>query len=274
MPRFAANLNFLYPELSFLDRFEAAARDGFTAVEYLFPYPWPKKELTARLQGNGLQQVLFNAPAAGADLAAVVSAWDAGARGLTCQAERQAEFRYGVHLALDYAAALGCPRIHVMSGLVPDGVLRESLLNQVAENLRWACEQAALQGVQVQIEPINLRDMPGYFLNRQDHAHEILDAVNASNMQVQMDLYHCQVQEGDVATKLRRYLPTGRIGHIQIASVPARQEPDGGELCYPYLFELLDELGYAGWVGCEYRPRLGLQPGGTTQGLAWRTNVL
>lgn len=274
MPRFAANLSFLYPELSFLDRFEAAARDGFTAVEYLFPYAWPKGELVARLQGNGLQQVLFNAPAAGADPAAVASAWDAGERGLTCRAERQAEFRFGIHLALDYAVALACPRIHVMSGLVPDGVLRETLLIQVAENLRWACEQAAQQGVQVLIEPINLRDMPGYFLNRQDHAHEILDAVNASNMQVQMDLYHCQVQEGDVATKLRRYLPTGRIGHVQIASVPARQEPDGGELCYPYLFELLDELGYAGWVGCEYRPRLGLQASGTTQGLAWRTNVL
>jgi hydroxypyruvate isomerase len=274
MPRFAANLSFLYPELPFLDRFEAAARDGFTAVEFLFPYAWPQAELIARLRTHGLQQVLFNAPPAGSDLASVRSAWDAGERGLLCRAERQAEFRFGIALALDYAQALQCPRIHVMAGLVPEGVMRESLLDVVADNLRWACEQAARHGVHLMIEPINLRDMPGYFLNRQDHAHEIMDAVNARNLQVQMDLYHCQVQEGDVSTKLRRYLPTGRIGHIQIASVPTRQEPDGGELCYPYVLDLLDALGYAGWVGCEYRPRLGIQAGGTTQGLSWRTRRL
>jgi hydroxypyruvate isomerase len=270
MPRFAANLSFLYPELPFLERFEAAARDGFTAVEYLFPYAWPQSELLARQQGNGLQQVLFNAPPAGRDLASVQSAWDSGERGLICKAERQAEFRFGISLALDYAQALQCSRIHVMAGLVPDGVLREDLLNVVAGNLRWACEQAAPYGVNLLIEPINLRDMPGYFLNRQDHAHEILDAVRAPNLQVQMDLYHCQVQEGDVSTKLRRYLPTGRIGHIQIAGVPARQEPDSGELSYPFIFDLLDELGYEGWVGCEYRPKAGVRSGGTSEGLMWR----
>jgi len=270
MPRFAANLSFLYPELPFLERFEAAARDGFTAVEYLFPYAWPQHELAARLQGNGLQQVLFNAPPGGANLATAAAAWDAGARGLLCLAERTAEFRQGLHLALDYAHSLQCTRIHVMAGRVPEGVMRESLLNVVADHLRWACAQAAAQGVTLLIEPINLRDMPDYFLNRQDHAHELLDAVVAPNLQVQMDLYHCQVQEGDVATKLRRYLPTGRVGHIQIASVPERQEPDGGELAYPYLFNLLDELGYRGWVGCEYRPRLGAVAGGTCAGLAWR----
>lgn len=274
MPRFAANLSFLYPELPFLDRFEAAARDGFSAVEFLFPYAWPQAELAARLKGNGLQQVLFNAPAAGADVGSVRAAWDAGERGLCCRAERQTEFRYGITLALDYATALACPRIHVMAGQVPDGMLRESLLGVVADNLRWACEQAARCGVRLMIEPINLRDMPGYFLNRQDHAHEILDAVNAPNLQVQMDLYHCQVQEGDVSTKLRRYLPTGRIGHIQMASVPARQEPDAGELCYRHVFDLIDELGYDGWVGCEYRPRLGAQAGGTSQGLVWRSTGL
>jgi hydroxypyruvate isomerase len=270
MPRFAANLTLLYPDLSFLDRFEAAARDGFTAVEYLFPYTWPVEELVARLQANGLQQVLINAPPGGVDLTSVVSAWDAGERGLLCRAERQAEFRYGFALALEYAAALQCPRIHVMAGLVPIEVERETLLDVVATKLRWACEQAAQLGITVMIEPINLRDMPGYFLNRQDHAHEILDAVATPNLQVQMDLYHCQITEGDVATKLRRYLPTGRIGHIQIASVPERHEPDGGELNYPYLFSVLDELGYSGWVGCEYRPRLGVQPGGTSAGLGWR----
>ena len=270
MPRFAANLSFLYPELPFLERFEAAARDGFAAVEYLFPYAWPAQELRARLQGNGLQQVLFNAPPAGIDLAAAVEAWDAGERGLLCLASRQAEFRFGLVLALDYAGALQCPRLHVMAGLLPAGIEREKLLDVVAANLAWACAQAAAQGVTLLIEPINLRDMPGYFLNRQDHAHEILDAVGAPNLQVQMDLYHCQVQEGDVASKLRRYLPTGRIGHIQIAGVPERWEPDVGELNYPYLFDVIDALGYNGWIGCEYRPRRGAQLGGTSEGLGWR----
>jgi hydroxypyruvate isomerase len=274
MPRFAANLSFLYPELPFLDRFEAAARDGFTAVEYLFPYAWSKAELAARLQANGLQQVLFNAPPGGASLADANAAWDSGWRGLTCLSEQQAAFRFGVAQALDYAAALNCPRIHVMSGLHPKHLERETLLPLVTDNLRWACAQAAQQQVDILIEPINMRDMPGYFLNRQDHAHEILDAVEAPNLKVQMDLYHCQVTEGDVATKLRRYLPTGRVGHIQLASVPERHEPDDGELHYPYLFKLLDTLGYTGWVGCEYRPRLGLQTGGTSAGLGWRAAAL
>ena len=269
MPRFAANLSFLYPELPFLDRFEAAAHDGFSAVEFLFPYAWPKADLAARLQHHGLQQVLFNAPPAGANLLDAAAAWDAGARGLLCLQGRDDEFRAGVQLALDYATALNCPRIHVMSGLIPQGMEREALLERVANKLRWACTQAAACGVTLMVEPLNLRDMPGYFLNRQDHAHEILDAVAASNLQVQMDLYHCQITEGDLATKLRRYLPTGRIGHIQMAGVPERQEPDTGEVHYPYLFALLDALGYSGWVGCEYRPQRGLQPGGTTQGLSW-----
>ncbi|MDD2920038.1 2-oxo-tetronate isomerase [Rhodoferax sp.] len=269
MPRFAANLSFLYPELPFLDRFEAAACDGFTAAEFLFPYAWSAQELAARLKGSGLQQVLFNAPPGGTDVASVVGAWDAGERGLLCLEGRDDEFRHGIALALDYAAALHCPRIHVMSGLVPPGVERERLLDEVVGKLRRACAQAEQQGVTLLIEPINLRDMPGYFLNRQDHAHQILAAVGAPNLQVQMDLYHCQIVEGDVATKLRHYLPFGRVGHIQIASVPERQEPDHGELNYPYLLKLIDELGYAGWVGCEYRPKLGTQPGGTSVGLGW-----
>ncbi len=269
MPRFAANLTLLYPDLPFLDRFEAAARDGFTAVEYLFPYAWPQQELAARLRANGLQQVLINAPPGGVDGPSSVQAWDSGQRGLACIPGLEAPFRQGIGLALAYCAALNCPRLHVMSGLLPEGLLRENLLPVIAANLRWACELAAGQGVTVLIEPINLRDMPGYFLNRQDHAHEILDAVDAPNLQVQMDLYHCQVTEGDVTSKLRRYLPTGRIGHIQIAGVPERQEPDVGELHYPYLLGELDALGYTGWVGCEYRPRLGTQPGGTSAGLGW-----
>jgi hydroxypyruvate isomerase len=270
MPRFAANLSFLYPELPFLDRFEAAARDGFLAVEYLFPYAWPAPVLAERLAACGLQQVLFNAPPGGSDAASAITAWDRGQRGLLCRPEAQTAFRYGVNLALDYAASLNCPRIHVMAGLLPPGATREGLTGVVVGNLHWACQQAQQQGVQLLIEPINPRDMPGYFLHRQEQAHELLDIVGAANLKVQMDLYHCQISEGDLAAKLRRYLPGGRVGHIQIAGVPDRQEPDDGELNYPYLLQLIDELDYTGWVGCEYRPRAGSQPGGTSRGLAWR----
>jgi hydroxypyruvate isomerase len=260
MPQFAANLSLLYPELDFLDRFEAAARDGFVAVEFLFPYAYPAAELAARLQAHGLQQVLFNVSP---------GHWDAGERGLAALPGREAEFQASLEQALAYAAVLNCPRLHVMAGIMPAGQEREALAPTYHQNLRWAAALAAQQGVELLIEPLNTRDTPRYFLNRQDHAHEILDAVNAPNLKVQMDLYHCQIVEGDVAMKLRKYLPTGRVSHIQIAGVPERQEPDSGELNYPYLFQLLDELGYAGWVGCEYRPRRGAQPGATSAGLSW-----
>jgi len=260
MPQFAANLSLLYPELDFLDRFEAAARDGFTAVEFLFPYAYPAAELAARLRAHGLQQVLFNASP---------GHWDAGERGLAALPGREAEFQASIQQALAYAAALNCPRLHVMAGIMPTGQEREALAPTYHHNLRWAAELAAQQGVEVLIEPLNTRDTPRYFLNRQDHAHEILDAVNAPNLKVQMDLYHCQIVEGDVAMKLRKYLPTGRVSHIQIAGVPERQEPDIGELNYTYLLKLLDALGYAGWVGCEYRPSRGAQPGATSAGLGW-----
>lgn len=269
MPRFAANLSLMYPELPFLERFAAAADDGFRAVEYLFPYAWAPQELAARLQTHGLQQVLFNAPPGGTEAPAIAPAWDAGSRGLACLPGREAEFRAGVLLALDYARALACPRIHVMAGLAPAGADPAVLRATFATNLCWAAARAAQQGVEVLIEPINTRDMPGFFLSRQEHAHQIVDEVGSPNLKVQMDLYHCQIMEGDVAMKLRQYLPTGRVGHVQIASVPERQEPDGGELHYPYLFALLDELGYTGWVGCEYRPRRGGQKGGTSAGLGW-----
>ena len=260
MPKFAANLSMLYPEFDFLDRFEAAARDGFKAVEYLFPYAFESREIAARLQAHGLQQVLFNAPPGD---------WDGGERGLACLPGREVDFRNSMALALDYAGALDCPRIHVMAGLLPAGSEREALFSTYVSNLRWAALEAAKQGIEVLIEPINTRDIPRFFLNRQDHAHEVVAAVGAANLKVQMDLYHCQVVEGDLAMKLRRYLPTGDVGHVQIAGVPDRHEPDQGELNYPYLFSVLDELGYAGWVGCEYRPRAGMQAGGTSAGLDW-----
>ncbi|MDO8386513.1 MAG: hydroxypyruvate isomerase family protein [Polaromonas sp.] len=274
MPKFAANLSMMYPELPFLDRFEAAAKDGFKAVEFLFPYSFDRQELAARLKGNGLQQVLFNAPPGGTDAASIAEAWEkTGDRGTAAVPGREAEFRAGVLLALDYAEVLDCPRIHLMAGLLADGREREELRPTCVANLRWAAAEAAQRGRDVLIEPINTRDVPRFFLNRQDHAHEIIAEVGAPNLKVQMDLYHCQIVEGDVAMKIRKYLPTGAVGHFQIAGVPERHEPDIGELNYPYLFAVIDEVGQAcgwdGWIGCEYRPKKGGQPGGTSAGLGW-----
>ncbi len=260
MPQFAANLSMLYPEHAFLDRFAAAAADGFGAVEILFPYAYPAADLAAQLQAHGLQQVLINAPPGD---------WDAGERGLACLPGREADFRHLFTQALDYAHALGCPRIHAMAGRLPAGHSFDSLRPVYEANLAWAAEQAATAGVAVLIEPINPRDMPGYALNHQAQAHRVVQAVGAPNLLVQMDLYHCQIVEGDLATQLRQYLPTGRVGHIQIAGVPDRHEPDTGEVHYPYLFALLDALGYTGFVGCEYRPRRG-----TSQGLGWLHSAL
>jgi len=266
MPRFAANLSMLYTEHAFLDRFAAAAADGFEAVEYLFPYDYPAKEIAARLKDNGLQQVLFNAPAGD---------WAAGERGLACIVERTDEFRSGIGKALEYAAALDCPRIHVMAGITPErGYAYDmEIYPSYIRNLRWAAKEAARSGVTVLIEPINQRNMPGFFLNRQQMAHDVVAEVGCSNLQVQFDLYHCQIVEGDVATKIREYLPTGRVGHIQIAGVPERHEPDVGELNYSYLFSVIDEVAaqchWQGWVGCEYLPARGAVAGGTTDGLGW-----
>jgi hydroxypyruvate isomerase len=256
MPRFAANLSMLYGEHPFLDRYAAAARDGFEAVEFLFPYAHDPQALAQRLRDHGLVQVLFNAPPGD---------FDAGERGLAILPGREAEFRRGfVEQALPYALALGCPRLHVMAGLVPPGAERARLRDTYLANLAWAAQQAAPHGIQVLIEPINTRDIPGYFLNRQDEAHAVLVEVGAPNLQVQMDLYHCQIVEGDLSRRLEAWLPGGRVGHIQIAGVPQRHEPDVGEVHYPHLFELIDALGYAGHVGCEYRPRAG-----TSAGLGW-----
>jgi hydroxypyruvate isomerase len=273
MPQFAANLSMMYPELPFLERFEAAARDGFKAVEYLFPYAYAPEELTARLRGNGLQQVLFNAPPGGTDAASIDAAWASNSRGTASVPGREAEFREGFAMALRYAQALTCPRVHVMAGLLGEGQTRESNWPTYIANLTWAAKQAANLGLDVLIEPINTRDIPGFFLNRQDHAHEVIAAVGAPNVKVQMDLYHLQIVEGDVAMKIRKYLPTGQVGHFQIAGVPERHEPNIGELNYDYLFAVIDEVssacGWQGWVGCEYRPKNGGTPHGTSAGLGW-----
>lgn len=255
MPRFAANLSLMYPELPFLDRFAQAARDGFRAVEYLFPYGHPADVLHQRLVDHGLVQVLFNAPPGD---------WAAGERGLAGLPERVAEFRDGVLRALDVATALQCPRIHVMAGLAPAGVERARLRATYADNLAWAAGRAAPLNIEVLVEPINPRDMPGYLLQRQQDAHDLVAAVGAPNLKVQMDLYHCQIVEGDLTTRLRQYLPTGRVAHLQVAGVPDRHEPDVGEVDYDHLFQVIDALGYDGFIGCEYRPR-----GSTSAGLGW-----
>ncbi len=264
MPRFAANLTLLYNEYDFLDRFAAAAQDGFRGVEFLFPYAFDALALSRCLQDNGLEQVLFNAPPGN---------WEAGERGIACLPGREAEFRSGFALALDYAHALNCPRIHVMAGLVLPGISMEAHQATYEANLAWAADKAAATGCDVLIEPINTRDMPGYFLNRQDAAHAIVQALGAPNCKVQFDLYHCQIMEGDVATKIRQYLPTGRVGHFQIAGVPQRHEPDVGELNYAYLFQVIDvvsaQCGWSGWVGCEYRPQKGAVADATSNGLSW-----
>ena len=256
MPRFAANLSFLYGELAFPERCAAAARDGFRAVEFAFGYDFDRHDLAARLVDHGLQQVLINAPPG--DL-------NAGERGLAGLPGREADFRRALlEQALPYALALRCPRIHVMAGVLPAGADRLVHRATFVANLAWAAAQAADAGIELLIEPINARDIPGYLLNRQDDAHAIVAEVGAPNLKVQMDLYHCQIVEGDVAMKLRQYLPSGRVGHLQIAGVPERHEPDRGELNHPYLFALIDELGYKGHIGCEYRPAAG-----TSAGLGW-----
>ncbi|MBI0298428.1 hydroxypyruvate isomerase family protein [Streptomyces sp. PRKS01-29] len=256
MPRFAANLSMMYTEHDFLDRFAAASADGFEAVEYLFPYAYDAAELRRRLDDHGLRQVLFNAPP---------GAWESGERGIAALPGREAEVRSGIDRALEYAAELGCPRVHVMAGLVGSSPEPAKHRDTYLANLAGAAERAAAAGVGILIEPINGRDMPGYFLNRQSEAHTVVREVGAPNLKVQLDLYHCQIVEGDLTTTLRRDLPTGRVGHLQIAGVPDRHEPDRGELNIRHLFGVIDDLGFDGWIGCEYIPRAG-----TSEGLGWR----
>jgi hydroxypyruvate isomerase len=253
MPKFAANLTMMYTEHPFLDRFAAAAGDGFRGVEFLFPYAHDARELRSRLEANGLTQALFNAPPGD---------WEKGERGLASIPGREEEFRRSIGTALGYARVLGNRCVHVMAGLIAPGADRARHRATYVENLAWAAREARSAGVTVVIEPINTRDIPGFFLNRQDEAHAVCREAGEPNLKVQMDLYHCQIVEGDLATKIRRYL--GGVAHMQVAGVPERHEPDVGEVNYPYLFRLIDELGYEGWIGCEYRPKAG-----TREGLGW-----
>ena len=253
MPKFAANLTMMFNEVPFPQRFAAAARAGFKAVEFLFPYEHRPAEVAGWLKENKLFNALFNMPPGD---------WAAGERGLASLPGREEEFRASVATALEYAKAQGTPCLHAMAGLLPAGADRAAHRAVYVENLRYAARALAPHGITLLIEPINSRDMPGYFLSTQAEAHAIREQVGEPNLKVQMDFYHVQIMEGDIAMTLKKYFD--HVGHIQIASVPARNEPDDGEVNYRYLFRLLDELGYAGWVGCEYRPR-----GRTEDGLGW-----
>ena len=257
MPNFAANLSFLYTEHPMLERFAAAAEDGFRGVEMLFPYALPATTLAAQARAQGLQVVLCNVPPGD---------WTLGQRGFAAVPGSEALFRDSLLQALDYAVTLHCPALHVLAGLLPAGADRSRAAATYRDNLAWAVEQARPAGVTLMIEPINPRDIPGYFLNQQAEAHavcaQVCAATGLDNLKVQMDLYHCQIVAGDLPRRIEAHI--AGIGHMQIAGVPDRHEPDSGEVNYPFLFSLLDRLGYAGWIGCEYRPR-----NGTRAGLGW-----
>ncbi|THU01544.1 hydroxypyruvate isomerase [Lampropedia puyangensis] len=265
MSRFAANLGFLYAHKPFEARFAAAAEDGFKGVEYASPYEWPAHVLAQHLQEAGLQQVLINTPAGGADAAGVRQAWAQGLRGTACLVGQEKAFRYGVELALEYAQALACPRIHVMAGVATaaDAGDRRTWLHRLA----WAAEKAASNSqhpVTLLLEAINHVDMPGYWLHTQAQAFAALQEIGHPHLAMQMDFYHCQMTEGDALAQWQRYAPSRLVQHIQIAGAPGRHEPDVGQLPWQELLVALDEAAYPGWVGLEYHPQTT-----TTAGLGW-----
>jgi len=245
--KFSANLSFLYAELPFRDRFAAAARDGFRAVEYVSPYECPAGEIAGLLEANRLEQALFNLPAGN---------WDAGERGIASDPDRVEEFRAGVDIAIRYASALGCTRVNCLAGIAPPDASRETLDAVLVDNLRYAAPRFADAGVKLLLEPINsVIDIPGFLVDNTRHAARILDAVGSDNLFIQFDFYHVQVMQGDL---MRTFAALqDRIGHVQIADHPGRHEPGTGEINYRFVLRELDRLGYDGWVGCEYRPSSG-----------------
>ena len=258
MPKFSANLSMLFTELPFLDRFEAAARADFQAVEFLFPYAFAAKDLRQRLDDNGLQLVLHNLPAGN---------WEAGERGIACDPARTEEFRSGIARAIEYALALGVSQVNCLAGKAPAGVAAQTLRDTFVDNLSCAATAFKSEGLRLLIEPINTVDIPGFYLNRTDQALDILDIVATDNAYVQYDIYHAQRMEGELAATLQKQLH--RIGHIQLADNPGRNEPGTGEINYSFLFEHLDRIGYTGWIGCEYKPATS-----TEAGLGWRQRLL
>jgi hydroxypyruvate isomerase len=253
MPQFAANLTMLFNEHPFLDRFEAAAKAGFKAVEFLFPYPYPVAELQQRLQANGLTLVLHNLPAGN---------WDAGDRGLACDPARVDEFRAGVARGIEYGTALGVPHLNCLAGKAPAGVDAALLRSTFVANLRFAAAELKKAGLKLLIEPVNRFDIPGFYLDTTAQAISILDEVGADNAYLQYDIYHAQRMEGELANTMSAQL--ARIGHVQLADNPGRNEPGTGEINYAFLFRHLDRIGYKGWVGCEYKPAAR-----TEDGLGW-----
>jgi hydroxypyruvate isomerase len=253
MIKFSANLSMLFNEVPFLDRFEAASKAGFRGVEYVGPYAFQAKDVAARLKDNGLSQVLFNLP---------VGDWDAGERGIAIFSERTDEFQDGVAKAIEYAKALGCSQVNCLAGIATTGQEADRLRATLVANLGFAAKALKREGIRLLIEPINTRDMPGFFLTGSRQGLDLIDAVGSDNLYLQYDIYHMQIMEGDLARSIEAHLP--RIGHIQIADNPGRHEPGTGEINYPFLFEHLERIGYAGWVGCEYKPATT-----TVAGLDW-----
>jgi hydroxypyruvate isomerase len=258
MPKFDANLTMLYNELDFLDRFSAAGRAGFRGVEYLSPYAYPEAQLAQRLKDAALEQVLFNVPSGD---------WDGGERGIACLPDRVDEFREGVAKAISYATALGCKRVNCLAGIAPADVSADDLRRTFVENLRYAAKALEAAGVTLLIEPVNTYDIPRFFLHRTHQALAIIDEVGSPNLKLQYDIYHMQRMEGELAATIQANL--ARIGHVQLADNPGRHEPGTGEINYPFLFDLLDRIGYGGWVGCEYKPRAA-----TTDGLGWMASYV
>jgi hydroxypyruvate isomerase len=258
MPKLAANLSMLWTEHDFLDRFEAAAKAGFKGVEFLFPYAYPANALAERLERNGLVQVLFNMPPGN---------WDGGERGLACLAERKQEFQDGVGRAIEYAKALKCSTLHCMAGLAPDGADPERLRATYVENVRFAAAETKKAGIKLVLEPINTRDIPRYYLSTPRQGFQMLDAVGSDNVLLQYDIYHAQVMQGDLARTIEENL--ARIGHMQLADNPGRNEPGTGEINWDFLLAQIDRVGYAGWIGCEYKPKAG-----TDAGLGWAKKYL
>lgn len=253
MPQFAANLSMLFTEVDFLDRFKAAAQAGFKGVEYLFPYAYGKAELAQRLKDNDLTQVLHNLPAGN---------WELGERGIACHPNRVSEFEDGVTRAIEYATALGCRTVNCLAGKVPEGVSQADAHKTFVNNLRYAAPKLKAAGIRLLIEPINTFDIPGFFLSRTDQALSIIHEVGSDNLALQYDIYHAQRMEGELANTISAHLD--QIGHIQLADNPGRNEPGTGEINYAWLLRHIDQVGYRGWIGCEYKPAA------TTQdGLGW-----
>ena len=253
MPKFAANLTMMFTEVDFLDRFAAAAEAGFTAVEYLFPYDYQADRLVEELRRHGLAQVLHNLPSGD---------WGGGERGIACHPDRVAEFQEGVGKAIEYATILGCPQVNCLAGITPDDADPEVLRETLVANLRFAAAELETAGVRLLIEPINTIDIPGFYLRHSDQAFSLIKEVGSDNLSLQYDVYHMQIMEGDLVRTMEANLDV--IRHLQIADNPGRHEPGTGEINFPFVFDSLDRMGYAGWIGCEYVPHAT-----TVEGLGW-----